>query len=324
LQTSPSDPLAAHSSSVCGPPQGIEGGAYCANCGTALGGQFCGSCGQRAEAHSHSFWSFVAEAAEALTHADSRLWSTLALLLGRPGFLTKQFLDGRRARYLPPLRLYLALSFLFFLIISFTSSMTSRTVDMPDVVDPTALDTKSLQQNESDKYVAGKRERILNLCNVSVGQMPGPDWLRRPFLSACVRTAADRSRELGRAFVHNLGRALFLLLPLLAAIMVLLYRRPKRYYVDHLLLLVHNHACVFLVLSGFVVGARWIHAGTLARCLTLALVTYLLIYFYASMRRVYGDSRVRTLIKFLALSLGYLVCGACAVLLTGLYSATTL
>jgi hypothetical protein len=169
-----------------------------------------------------------------------------------------------------------------------------------------------------------ERERLLDLCSASTAHLPGPDLLRQPFFRACVRTEADQNRELGRTFVHNLGRALFLLLPLLAALMVPLYRRPKRYYVDHMLLLVHNHACVFLVMSIFIVAVHWIPTGTSANLVTFAPILYLLIYLYGSMRRVYGESRARTLIKFSALSVGYIICAACTVLLTGLYSAEML
>src|SRR5262245_28998138 len=88
----------------------------CANCGAAVPGKFCGRCGQRLEHEMHSVVHFVREATEDLTHADSRLWSTLRALLFRPGFLTREFIAGRRVRYLPPLRLYLVLSVLFFLI----------------------------------------------------------------------------------------------------------------------------------------------------------------------------------------------------------------
>ena len=64
----------------------------------------------------HSLWHFASEAMEDLTHADSRLWSTVGALLFKPGFLTCEFLAGRRVKYLPPLRLYLVLSLLFFVI----------------------------------------------------------------------------------------------------------------------------------------------------------------------------------------------------------------
>jgi len=106
--------------------------------------------------------------------------------------------------------------------------------------------------------------------------------------------------------------------------MVPLYRRPKRYYVDHVLLLVHNHACMFLVMSGFIMAVHWIPVGRFANLVTFVLIVYLLIYLYSSMRRAYGESRARTLIKFSALSIGYFFCAACAVLLTGLYSVEML
>ena len=95
-----------------------SGPTPCANCGATVVGHYCSNCGQRFEHEIHSVWHFTREATEDLTHADSRLWGTLYALLFKPGFLTREFLDGRRVRYLPPLRLYLVLSVAFFLIIS--------------------------------------------------------------------------------------------------------------------------------------------------------------------------------------------------------------
>ena len=92
----------------------------CDNCGAPVTQKYCGNCGQRVEPPVHSLWHFLQEATEDLTHADSRLWRTLGALLFRPGFLTREFLDGRRARYLPPVRLYLVLSVLFFMWASVT------------------------------------------------------------------------------------------------------------------------------------------------------------------------------------------------------------
>src|SRR5207245_1863262 len=90
----------------------------CANCGATVTDKYCGRCGQRFEHKIHSVLHFTREATEDLTHADSRLWRTLFALLFKPGYLTREFLEGRRVRYLPPLRLYLVLSVLFFLVIS--------------------------------------------------------------------------------------------------------------------------------------------------------------------------------------------------------------
>lgn len=89
----------------------------CANCGAAVSGEFCGRCGQRREHEMHSVLHFSREAFEDLTHADSRLWRTMIALLFKPGYLTREFIEGRRVRYLPPIRLYLVLSVLFFLVV---------------------------------------------------------------------------------------------------------------------------------------------------------------------------------------------------------------
>ena len=67
--------------------------------------------------------------------------------------------------------------------------------------------------------------------------------------AACAKVAEDHGAGLGRAIVHNIPKAMFVFLPLLALAMKPLYWRPKRYYVEHLLFLIHNHAFVFLVLA---------------------------------------------------------------------------
>src|SRR5690348_17620300 len=89
----------------------------CANCGQPLAGEYCAACGQRHEPHVHTVGHFVGEAFESISHADSRLWRTLLYLLTKPGYLTREFFAGRRVRYLPPFRLYLVISVLFFVVI---------------------------------------------------------------------------------------------------------------------------------------------------------------------------------------------------------------
>ena len=98
--------------------------ALCANCGASVAGHFCSHCGQRVEHAVHSLWHFIAEATEDLTHADSRVWRTIGALLFKPGFLTTEFLAGRRVRYLPPIRLYLVMSVLFFLFLAISPHHT--------------------------------------------------------------------------------------------------------------------------------------------------------------------------------------------------------
>ena len=88
----------------------------CRNCRQELTGRYCAACGQKHDPHIHKLRHFLGEAFEGLTHADSRLWRTLRLLVTRPGALTFEYFAGRRASYLPPVRFYLVISLLFFLL----------------------------------------------------------------------------------------------------------------------------------------------------------------------------------------------------------------
>ena len=91
----------------------------CLNCGTQLKGQYCGNCGQRSRSRLISLWELISDAFGDLFEIDSRLWQTLVPLMIRPGQLTHDYLQGRRARYMPPFRMYLVLSLLFFVVAFF-------------------------------------------------------------------------------------------------------------------------------------------------------------------------------------------------------------
>ena len=92
---------------------------YCLNCGTRLRGQYCGHCGQRATSRLISLYELTRDAFGDLFELDSRLWRTLIPLLLRPGQLTRDYLEGRRARFMPPFRMYLVLSVVFFIVAFF-------------------------------------------------------------------------------------------------------------------------------------------------------------------------------------------------------------
>ena len=205
--------------------------SICTNCGVSVSGKYCSACGQSVEYHLHSLWDLLGEAAEVLTHADSRLWRTLVPLLIRPGFLTQQFLAGRRASYIPPFRLYLVVSVLFFLVVSLTQTPAAQ----PAISAQSSASPES--SISSPTQVNGKS--AADLCESVIGHtlLPGANKLRQPFLSACIKSQADNGRELRENFIRNIGRSMFLFLPLLAAFMKLLYWRPRRSYVTHLVLL---------------------------------------------------------------------------------------
>jgi hypothetical protein len=98
---------------------GGQSGA-CANCGTALSGPFCSKCGQRAHLH-RSIGDVFHEFLHGITHFDGKTWTTLPMLLFRPGRLIRSYIDGHRARYVAPVPLFLMVVFLMFFVLSFVS-----------------------------------------------------------------------------------------------------------------------------------------------------------------------------------------------------------
>lgn len=88
----------------------------CLNCGTALVGDFCHVCGQSGESLRRPFWSLAAESLETLFSIDGRAWRTLPDLVLHPGRMTRAYLDGKRMRFIPPFRLYVLASLVFFVV----------------------------------------------------------------------------------------------------------------------------------------------------------------------------------------------------------------
>ncbi len=92
--------------------------AACLNCRMLLVGSFCHACGQGAGPTHRSLLHLAGETIEAFTHGDGRVLRTVRLLALDPGRLTRDWLDGRRVRNVPPVRLFFAALFALFLAVS--------------------------------------------------------------------------------------------------------------------------------------------------------------------------------------------------------------
>ena len=335
-------------------PGAIEA-ARCLNCGTPLTGPFCGACGQREHSRVISVGLLAKEAIGDIYHVDSRLWRTLQALIRKPGLLTVEFLAGRRARYVPPFRLYLVVSIVLFLLTAHLRDdsadlvIEGNTASVQNTINATqaalAARRAELARNPANRKLqdqidelSGDLQGLRNLRSESA--RPGSVCDRVKFSifgwtamqtrarAACHKITVDHGAGLARSFIDNLPKMMFVFLPLLALVNKLLYLRSRRYYVEHLLFFVHVHVFLFLALSAIFIGNSLfalvpggVHPPGIV---SFAAVIGLLCYVFWSLRRVYGQGRFKTFIKFGILLIAYTIGLLLTTLVGFLYSALTL
>ncbi len=298
-------------------------------------------CGQHAHTSARNLAAVVHDGWHDITHVDGRLWYTLWLLLARPGQLTREYFEEHRARYLPPVRLYLVLSVVFF---SFGLSLTSSTSSTSDRKPPAAVaasgapaagsaapaapaapdatakdddddDADEDAQRGAPPASAGPSKNVgihydvkTGQCDINIAASP---LLERAARGACERFKADNGRTFLKTLTHNIPKMMFVFLPLLAAVMVPLYLWPRRFYVEHLVFLLHNHSALYLVftlanLAGLL--ARLWHPLRYLSGVAIALVIgYVVWYPYQALRRYYQQGRFLTLTKYVAIAFAYLM-----------------
>ncbi|MGH8129791.1 MAG: DUF3667 domain-containing protein, partial [Steroidobacteraceae bacterium] len=255
-----------------------------------------------------------------LLHLDSRVWRTLRLLALRPGELTREFIGGRHQTYLPPFRLYLGISILFFALSALLPD-SDFAIDTKGykVVAPVSIDVQEELRKELeaegvdtaqiDRAIAGGKP-----CEVNLSSRPSFDELERSFARACEQMRADGGARFAERFAATAPKLMFLFLPLMAAVALLFYWRPRRLYAEHLVLFLHNHAFTFLLLAltqllSAISDLNIPFIGVLGVA-SFLLYMYLPYYIYRSMRVVYAEGRLKTTHKFLALfSIYFLLLG---------------
>jgi hypothetical protein len=273
--------------------------ACCLNCGAPLAGAHCATCGQAGDVHVLSMREVAGDVTHSLLHLDSRVWRTLRLLLLRPGELTREFIAGRHQRYLPPFRLYLAISILFFALSALLPDTTLFGTDAP----PEEL-RRELEAEGVDTAAIGDIDADGKGCNSDIPLIFGMD-LEKPLNRACERIRADGGAALAERFASTAPKLMFVFLPLMAAVALLFFWRPRRLYAEHLVLFLHNHAFTFLLIGVMeilsAVSELELPFMGVFGFLNFLLLLYLPWYIFRSMRVVYGESRFKTSIKFFLL-----------------------
>ena len=263
--------------------------ARCLNCGEPLRGPFCSGCGQRAIPAYPTLRELVGDAWQELSGYDGRVLRTFRYLMRRPGALTLEVLEGHRARYVSPVRVYLVASLIYFLVSAASPSLnkpsapqrSSSNVNI-DLADPEAA---------LGKLTPEQRAELLK--NVE----SAPWWVQPVLRSALLDPAAFQRRLL-----QNLPRALFVLVPIFAAILAVFYRR--RPFSQHLIFALHLHAVIFLAQT---VGeaADFTRSVSVDDVVSLVVLVYLTVYILRAFKAVYRERWRSIVLKSVGVGIVY-------------------
>jgi len=268
-----------------------DAAAACSNCGAPFEPErrrFCPECGQETHIKPPTLGEFIQQFGGAYFSTEGALWRTLKLLLFKPGELTRQYLAGRRKHYVLPLRLYLTISLIALVLLRVTAAGNVN------FGLPADLDLRKGQYHIlsfGDGTGAGMKDGVY-FCKGM------PAWFCKRLerrLDVDPKGLQREAAALGERFLSNMGAAMFLMLPLFAAWLKLVYLNRRLRYTEHLVFALHLHAFWFLVLLLVLSDQPWLSG----------LATFAVpVYAFLALRRVYGGG---WLVRLLIMALGALL-----------------
>jgi hypothetical protein len=259
----------------------------CLNCHGPLTGPFCASCGQRAVPPNPTIAELTGDAWQELSGYDGRILATVRGLL-RPGHLTLEYIAGRRAHYLPPLRVYLAVSVLYFVLAAAAPEVGQGTVAS---VNAGGVRIGVAGSQPAEALSADDRAALL-------AQLDEAPYLLRPML----RSVLDDPAGFRSRVFTTMPRVLFAMLPVFAAIVSLFYR--GRHFPVSLVFAAHLHAFAFVAI-GVAELAKFARMEAVAVTVSALALVSLTAYVLLAFRRVYGGGWLAIIVKGAAIGIVY-------------------
>jgi hypothetical protein len=303
----------------------------CANCNHSFneGENFCPNCGQENHSPNQPIRHYTAELIESTLHLDSKVLLTIKTMLMYPGKITRDYNDNMRARFTPPVRLYIFISFVFFVLLQFPSTIY-KIVDHEKAKSPVILDGPHKEQKLKDESSTITRdslqdtivtENILGLkINMSKAEMlkfknakpeqidslilsqnKTPNYFNRTLIQQILKSYdADESftERIKEKSIKFGSISLFFLMPFFAFLVYLAYFNRKKYYYEYLIFSLHYHTVIFLfssiiiLLSIFFSIPGWIN---------FFVALGLLYYLGKALRYNFQGSRWRTILRMMAI-----------------------
>jgi hypothetical protein len=289
----------------------------CENCGYPVEVAYCSRCGQKNVETRQSFIHLAGHFAEDLTHYDSSFWKTIKYLLSRPAKLTKEYLAGKTQSYVPPVKLYIFISFVTFLLPYILPSFSEEEhIEKPKTKADKEYLAKAIKPSLTKKenvWFNGYDSRgiIKPISYNTVAEMDSiealkPDSLRlgsfehnlgkRIIKMYQHNTAEEISDKSVDAFLHNIPKALFIYLPIFAFWLWIFHGKKRWYYFDHAIFTLHYFSFLLLT-SIFAIVLQYITeafhndmAGEVFGWIVLGILLWNVYYFYRAHRKMYQES----------------------------------
>jgi len=237
----------------------------CENCGALLQGPYCSECGQKAADRIVPVWHMINEALESLFQLDLRVFRTFPKFVFLPGRLTKEYLNGRRTRYIRPFRLYLFATFVLFAVVALTTTggfglvldpqgmarlnPPNTGVSVGQASDTTTASGPSLFGDPDERErIARALESDSSSVNVDVADPATNRQIERALRAKSAQAVRNPRQFLG-ALIDRGPYLMFLMLPVFALLLKLLYVRHGRLYAEHVIFSLHVHAFAFFAFA---------------------------------------------------------------------------
>jgi len=286
----------------------VSDATTCTNCGAAFTGprpKFCPACGQETNVRPPRLSEFVQQLGGAYLSTEGALWRTLKLLLLKPGELTRQYLAGRRKHFVLPLRLYLTISLITLLAMRLVAGLA---LEEPGAIRIDPKDGEYSVIALGSEHSAGMKDGKFFCIGL-------PQWLCKRLQRRMDVDAAVLQREIAefsKRFVSNIGIGMFVMLPVFALLLKLVYWNRRLHYTEHLVFALHVHALWFVALLLSLPDQKWVSG--------LAFLA-VPVYTFIAMRRVYGGRWWPRLARAGFVALVYAVVLSIVMVMVGLWTA---
>ena len=307
----------------------------CLNCNAVVNGKYCSFCGQENVEPQESLWHLILHFFNDITHFDGKFFSSVKYVVTKPGFLTSEYVRGRRTTYLNPVRFYVFTSFIFFLILFTFSEINFVKID--DTNQPKISFKDSVEMSQINgvgdfnftpnefKDSTSNDPQVLKIVDYKnraeydslkkIGKTT-KKWYKKLLIDKQFdvqeKYGKDKKRiatVLREKVISVTPQILFLSLPFFALFLKLLYiRRDKYYYVAHVIFTLHFYIFVYIIilLSRFanrLSDFKYLHWLNVVSFLLAVSPIY---YLYKAMTNFYEQSRMKTLLKLFIFSIAVL------------------